>query len=154
MVARGTFRADLFHRLSVLTVEMPALRDRPADIDALLDHFAHTHAADVGHPIHFSPDARTAARGAAWTGNVRELRNAVHRAAFVARGQPITARDLFPSHAGSECPTLTIPCGDFVSMRRALLQAVVRREGSQRKAAASLKLPRSTLGNWLRENVG
>lgn len=154
MVARGTFRADLFHRLSVLTVEMPPLRDRPSDIDALLDHFAHAHAADVGHPIRFSSDARLAARGAAWAGNVRELRNAVHRAAFVARGQPITAEDLFPEDAASRTSTLTIPCGDFSSMRRALLQAVVRREGSQRKAAASLKLPRSTLGNWLRENTG
>jgi len=150
MVARGTFRADLFHRLSVLTVEMPALRDRPTDVDVLLDHFAQAHASDVGHPIHFAPDARQAARGAAWTGNVRELRNAVHRAAFVARGKPISAEDLFPSRGGIDGSTLTIPSGDFESMRRALLESIVRREGSQRKAAAVLKLPRSTLGNWLR----
>lgn len=154
MVARGTFRADLFHRLSVLTVEMPALRDRPVDIDVLLDHFAQTHASDVGHPIHFTQEARVAARGAAWTGNVRELRNAVHRAAFLARGQPITPDGLFPCHASADGSTLTIPSGDYTSMRRALLESVVRREGSQRKAAATLKLPRSTLGNWLRENAG
>ncbi|MGH1343464.1 MAG: sigma 54-interacting transcriptional regulator [Nannocystales bacterium] len=154
MVARGTFRADLFHRLSVLTVEMPALRDRPSDIDVLLDHFAQTHASDVGHPIRFSPDARQAARCAAWTGNVRELRNAVHRAAFVARGQPITADDLFPTPTGVQGATLTIPSGDYTSMRRALLESVVRREGSQRRAAEVLKLPRSTLGNWLREKTG
>lgn len=154
MVARGTFRADLFHRLSVLTVHMPALRERPADIDILLDHFAQTHASDVGHPIRFAPDARLAAQGAAWTGNVRELRNAVHRAAFVARGLPITAEDLFPRQAPADVPTLTIPAGDYTSMRRALLESVVRREGSQRKAAQVLQLPRSTLGNWLRENTG
>lgn len=154
MVARGTFRADLFHRLSVLTVEMPALRDRPVDIDVLLDHFAQAHASDVGHPILFAQDGRVAARGAAWTGNVRELRNAVHRAAFVARGAPITAEDLFPCHARVDGSTLTILSGDYPSMRRGMLESIVRREGSQRKAAAVFKLPCSTLGNWLRGGRG
>ena len=72
----------------------------------------------------------------------------------MARGAPITAEDLSPCQARVDGSTITIPSGDYPSMRRALLESIIRREGSQRKAAAVLKLPRSTLGNWLRESAG
>ena len=150
MVAEGTFREDLYHRLSVLGVRMPALRERPEDIDDLLDHFARRHAADVGHPISFTESARMMARTAVWTGNVRELRNAVHRAGFLAQGQAITADQLLPPDRQVGNRTLTIPYGTFENMRRALVEAAVQREGSQRRAAVALELPRSTVGNWLR----
>ena len=150
MVTAGTFREDLYHRISVLTVEMPALRSRPSDVDALLDHFAHHHAADIGHPITFTPEARAAARNAPWPGNVRELRNAVHRAGFLCDGQPITAAQLFPSPPRATAGTIAIARGSFVDMRRSLIEAMVECEGSQRRAAEVLELPRSTLGNWLR----
>jgi two-component system response regulator HydG len=154
MVDEGTFRADLYHRLSVLQVRMPPLRARPDDVDALLDHFAQEHASDVGHPIAYTSSARREARRAAWPGNVRELRNAVHRAAFLSRGCPITEGQLLPRPAHPVGDTIRIPRGTFEQMRRALLHEVIEREGSQRRAADVLDLPRSTLGNWLRDATG
>ena len=154
MVEAGSFRADLYHRLSVLPVRMPALRTRPEDVDALLDHFAREHAADVGHPITFTADARVAARQAEWPGNVRELRNAVHRAAFSSEGQPITGLQLLPRPSRALGHSVRIRRGTFEQMRRALLHAVIEHEGSQRRAAEVLELPRSTLGNWLRDPTG
>ncbi len=150
MVARGTFREDLFHRLAVLTVEMPPLRARPCDVGALLDHFAAAFTAEVGTAVQFTDDARALAQTAPWPGNVRELRNAVQRAALLAEGAPITASMLLPSASqGARGPSLTIPRGTFITMRQALLRAVVDTEGSIRKAAAVLEIPRSTLGSWL-----
>lgn len=153
MVHAGAFRADLYHRLSVLPVRMPALRTRPEDVDALLDHFAREHASDVGHPIAFTADARDIAREAAWPGNVRELRNAVHRAAFLSQGDPITGEQLLPRANRAVGHSIRIPRGTFEQMRRALLHEVIQHEGSQRRAAEVLDLPRSTLGNWLRESA-
>lgn len=154
MVDAGTFRADLYHRLSVLPVRMPALRSRREDVDTLLDHFAREHAADVGHPIAFTANARHVAREAAWPGNVRELRNAVHRAAFLSEGDPITAEQLLPRPTQPVGHSVRVPRGTFEQMRRSLLHAIIEREGSQRRAAEVLDLPRSTLGNWLRESTG
>jgi len=150
MVNEGSFRADLYHRISVLTIQMPALRSRPTDVDPLLDHFARLYTADVGHPIVFTREARAAARNAPWPGNVRELRNAVHRAGFLCGGEPITAQQLFPTPTRLGGGSITIPRGRFVDMRRSLIEAMVECEGSQRRAAEVLELPRSTLGNWLR----
>lgn len=154
MVGEGLFRADLYHRLSVLPVRMPALRSRPDDIDALLDHFAREHAADVGREIRFTAAAREAARDAPWPGNVRELRNAVHRAAFLSEGAPIEAAQLLPQPMRHSGETLAIPRGTYAQMRRVLLETTIEREGSQRRAAEVLDLPRSTLGNWLRDAAG
>jgi DNA-binding NtrC family response regulator len=154
MTAKGTFRTDLFHRLGVLAVHMPALRERPEDIDPLLDHFARSQRAELGTSVEFTASARTAARRAAWTGNVRELRNAVHRAALLAQGQPIDAEALLPADGPSRTSSssVQVPLGRYEHMRRATVREVVARVGSQRRAAALLGIPRSTLGNWLRED--
>ncbi|MEM6290186.1 MAG: sigma 54-interacting transcriptional regulator [Myxococcota bacterium] len=151
MVAEGRFRADLFHRLSVLSVTMPSLAERPEDVGPLLVHFARQLQLEVGHPIRFTRDAVEAATRGAWPGNVRQLRNAVLRAALVAGAHPIDAASLMRC----DDPTagqgrIELAPGPFLSMRRALIEAVVAREGSIRKASAVLQVPRSTLGNWLR----
>ena len=151
MVARGTFRADLFHRLSVLSVHMPALRERPEDIDPLLDHFALAQFRVTGTRVQFTHAARDLARGARWAGNVRELRNAVHRASLLTADGCIDADDLLPPGSSQPASRVTLDLGSFEAMRREMLREVVERLGSQRKAAAVLGIPRSTLGNWLRE---
>ncbi len=151
MVAEGRFRADLFHRLSVLTVTMPSLAERPDDVGDLLAHFAQLLRTDVGHAIVFSRDAVAAARSAPWPGNVRQLRNAVLRAALVRGTRPIDAAALLrETDAPDPTARIELAPGPFVSMRRALVEAVVAREGSIRKASTVLNVPRSTLGNWLR----
>ncbi|WP_077440025.1 sigma-54 dependent transcriptional regulator [Rhodanobacter sp. C01] len=94
-VAQGSFREDLYYRLNVLRLRVPALRERKDDIDVLAQHFL-----DVFHEQHggrarvFSNDARQALRGFAWPGNVRELINRVQRAAVMTESSLISAADL------------------------------------------------------------
>jgi DNA-binding NtrC family response regulator len=94
-VARGTFRADLYYRLNVLTLEMPALRERREDVPALAETFFRDHARErPAHVRGFSHGALEAMRAHHWPGNVRELHNRVRRAAVMAEGRLIMPHDL------------------------------------------------------------
>ncbi|HUS65652.1 MAG TPA: sigma 54-interacting transcriptional regulator [Kofleriaceae bacterium] len=87
-VEAGRFRADLYHRLAVLTIEIPPLRDRPEDLPALVEAMAAARPADL--PIHIPPETIAAMAAYDWPGNVRQLRNVLERAAIVAGGGHIT----------------------------------------------------------------
>jgi DNA-binding NtrC family response regulator len=96
-VAAGRFREDLFYRLNVFPVVLPALRDRREDIPLLAGHFLEKHASALRKELReFEPDAVRALTGYGWPGNVRELENAVERAVAVAKGHAIAVRDLPP----------------------------------------------------------
>jgi two-component system, NtrC family, response regulator AtoC len=98
MVRRGTFREDLFYRLSVIHIVVPALRERPEDVILLADHFLARFRATAGRRITgFSPDAHKLLASHAWPGNVRELRNAVERAVVLGDSDQIRAEDLPPT---------------------------------------------------------
>jgi len=89
-VADGTFREDLLFRLNVVNLALPPLRDRPADVIALSEHFGRKYSAANGlgdRPI--SETAKTALLARDWPGNVRELENTMHRAVLLASGQEI-----------------------------------------------------------------
>ena len=89
-VREGTFREDLLFRLNVVNLALPALRERPADILALSDHFAKKYAKANGFPLRpVSEPARQRLMTAPWTGNVRELENTIHRAVLLASGPEI-----------------------------------------------------------------
>lgn len=89
-VTGGTFREDLYFRLNVVALRIPSLRERPADIPALADHFARKYAEVNGLPDRrLSEAARRALLAHPWRGNVRELENAVHRAVVLAEGEAI-----------------------------------------------------------------
>jgi len=89
-VRKGTFREDLLYRLNVVNLKIPPLRDRPADIQALADHFLERYAKVNGlKPRPLSPDARRELVRARWPGNVRELENCMHRAVLLASGETI-----------------------------------------------------------------
>ena len=84
-VAEGSFREDLYFRLNVVMLEIPALRERPGDIHPLAEHYARHYAAQNGvETISFTPQALEKLMGCYWKGNVRELENTVHRAVLVA----------------------------------------------------------------------
>jgi DNA-binding NtrC family response regulator len=84
-VKQGAFREDLLYRLNVVTLRIPALRDRPADILALADHFALKYAEMNAMPHKpLSAEARRALTANHWKGNVRELENTIHRAVLIA----------------------------------------------------------------------
>jgi DNA-binding NtrC family response regulator len=90
-VGHKTFREDLFFRLNVAPLYLPALRERPADIDALSDYFARKYAFQNGIPVPpFVSAARDRLRGYPWPGNVRELENVIHRAVVLSAGGSVT----------------------------------------------------------------
>ncbi|MFV8752251.1 sigma 54-interacting transcriptional regulator [Nannocystaceae bacterium ST9] len=152
MVREGRFREDLFHRLSVLEVSLPPLRRRRGDIPVLLDHFLTEAASELGREVVLSQEAARDALAHDWPGNVRSLRNAVMRAAALSEG-PIMPEDLVPaSEPKSRGDVIVVPRGDYASMTSALIHHVVAEEGSIRRAARVLGLPRSTLGTWVRQD--
>jgi DNA-binding NtrC family response regulator len=133
-VRRGRFRQDLYHRLAVLRVRMPALRERPDDLPEL----ARVLLERSGSRQVLSDDALAALRGHDWTGNVRELRNVLEHASAMAEGDTITARDIcFDTAAATPSQELTV-----------LQQAIVH-HGSIAAAARELGLPRTTLRDRL-----
>ena len=95
MCARGEFRLDLYFRLNVARIDVPALRERPSDILSLAEQFVAEACESMrGSSVGFSPQARAALQAYAWPGNVRELRNAVETALICAEGEVIELRDL------------------------------------------------------------
>jgi DNA-binding NtrC family response regulator len=94
-VKTGDFREDLFYRLNVVVMAMPALRERKEDIPVLLDHFIRRYAAENGKEIHgFSREAQDLLLKYDYPGNVRELENIVERAVVIARDPVISIEDL------------------------------------------------------------
>ena len=89
-VREGSFREDLFFRLNVINIRMPALRERPLDVEVLADHFAAKYADMNGLPRRpLAPETLMRLRAHGWRGNVRELENTMHRAVLLAQGDAI-----------------------------------------------------------------
>ena len=106
-VARGRFREDLYFRLNVIALRIPPLRERPADILPLAEHFAQRYARVNGLPERpLAPAARHLLLAHRWPGNVRELENAIHRAVLLAEGPEIgpEAIELTPVAAAPAAP--------------------------------------------------
>ena len=155
-VKAGRFREDLYYRLNVIALELPPLRDRPADIPLLAQHFLKRFAADYQKPVtDFEPSALHALRRYAFPGNVRELQNLVERAVALEEGQKLSLKS-FPKSIQelarpitTSLPPLPIPewnqsetglnleeAVDAVE-RRLISQALEQTEG-KKKAAARL----------------
>jgi DNA-binding NtrC family response regulator/tetratricopeptide (TPR) repeat protein len=152
----GRFREDLYHRLSLVTLTLPPLRERGDDLDLLAEHLLRRVAENYRlGPIHFAPGALNAVRGHPWPGNVRELANVIERAALLAEGHDITAAalvlDAAPSPpARSPGASGTGPAdGSTVLWRTAgvdpILEALKATGGNVVQAAARLGIPRNTL---------
>jgi DNA-binding NtrC family response regulator len=93
-IAKGTFREDLYHRLSVIVIKVPTLDQRKEDIPLLVDHFMGQICQETGmQPRKVEPEAMKLLVDKAWTGNIRELRNVVERL-LILSGASITAHDV------------------------------------------------------------
>ncbi len=93
-IAKGNFREDLYHRLSVILIHVPNLSDRREDIPLLVNHFIRTICAGKGRPANtITAEAMEALCGMPWTGNIRELHNAVERL-LILSNQEITLEDV------------------------------------------------------------
>jgi len=147
--AAGEFRLDLLHRLRVLEIEVPPLRERPEDLRLLARYFCSELGIQYhGRPLRLSTEAEHLLGRYAWPGNVRELRNVIERAALVERSEELSARTFSAlMDVADEVPAFhfTLPEGgvDLQALERELLsQALERTAGNRTRAAALLGLTR------------
>ena len=93
-ISKGNFREDLYHRLSVIVLKVPALDDRKDDIPLLVSHFTEQICAESGKPVReFTPEAVKLLKDRPWPGNIRELRNVVERL-LILGGSPVSDQDV------------------------------------------------------------
>lgn len=155
-VQEGKLREDLYYRLSVFPIELPALRDRGSDILFLAERFLQTLNEESGKTKAFSPDAAAALEQYEWPGNVRELKNFVRRAFIMADGDVMDLEMLVPQvsptgeTAGSQ---VSVPVGETLAEadRRLILATLERCNGVKKQAAAVLGISPKTLYNRLEE---
>jgi Nif-specific regulatory protein len=160
-MASGRFRADLFYRLSVFDVHLPALRDRGDDVLLLADSFIRSLAANMGiGDVTLSRDAREVLRHHPWPGNIRELQNAIERALITCEGTLVTAAHLAitPSAERAAPPAVAAPPPEDVAgslddiERNAILDALARTHGHKSRAAELLGLTRFQLYTRLKRH--
>lgn len=134
MMREGRFREDLFHRIYVLPVRLPPLRERPEDVDPLLEFFL----ARQGSPKQLSAAARRAARSYPWPGNIRELRNALERGCLLSPQDSIG-----PEHMG-------LPAADLTPRSHHILSVFDAHAGDVDATARTLGMHRSTVYRHLK----
>jgi DNA-binding NtrC family response regulator len=166
-VASGNFRQDLYFRLNGVSFVIPPLRERVAEIVPLAEQFlaAASRTLDRTAPLHLSPEALGYLERHAWTGNVRELRNVIERAAVLSSGDHIMPADL-PGHIigltahAKRAPSLTTtaeapkdapasPTPTATSERQKIVEALEQCAGNQTRAAKLLGISLRTLVNHL-----
>ncbi len=168
-VAEGRFREDLFYRLAVADLKLPALREREGDlsllVERLLEQVNGEHANQPGfEPKKISPGARTLLMAHPWPGNVRELLNTLHRAALWTSGPIIQTEDLrealLPVVNPVDAKILERPLGEELSLpdllaavaRHYLARALDETQGNKSRAARLVGLPSyQTFTNWLKK---
>jgi len=150
LIEEGKFRPDLFYRLNVFRIELPALRDRKDDIPLLVDHFVRKFSLQMNKKItRVAPAAMYALQAHAWPGNVRELENAVERAMVVAQEPELREQDFIlkprNGNGGEGVKTLE-------DIEKAHILKVLEESGwNQTRAAEILDIDRVTLHNKLKK---
>jgi transcriptional regulator with PAS, ATPase and Fis domain len=145
-IKAGRFREDLFYRLNVVTIDLPALKTRRSDIPELVEHLLATRKIG-GARFQIEPEALEALKQYEWPGNVRELANVLERAQILAEGQVLTLADLPDNVVEAEPPADTTPdTGHLRDVERRHVQEVLQREkGNKVRAAKALGISRRAL---------
>ncbi|HEX5131244.1 MAG TPA: sigma-54 dependent transcriptional regulator [Candidatus Krumholzibacteria bacterium] len=163
-VARGAFREDLYYRLNVVEIRVPALRERPGDVKAITNHYLAAFKKKFAKPrVQLSSEAMDAIQSYSWPGNVRELVNVLERAVLLCRTDVIEAANL-PIDADVATPhpavirrsgrrlELELPPGNITldDVERAYIEATLRRtRGNVSRAADLMGVSRGALRNKL-----
>ena len=144
-ISEGKFREDLYYRLAVVVIHLPALREREDDVAMLAREFLQRYAAQNNKKnLAFSPDAMRALYRHNWSGNVRELQNRVKRAVIMADGKRLTAEDLELSDVSATPPATLKEAREAVE-KEVVQNALKRHQGKITSAAAELGISRPTL---------
>jgi two-component system response regulator FlrC len=155
MIAAGTFREDLYHRLAVFPIRIPALRERRQDIPPLAAQLLRRIGDELGRPgVTLSPEAIARLTAADWSGNVRELRNVLERAVILSEGRTIDVAHLWLEAAAPPGPAAGAPRLPSVPLdeleRMAIEQALADTGGNRKDAAAQLGIGLRTLYDKLK----
>ena len=153
-VESGRFREDLYFRLAVLVVTLPALRERGGDIALVAKEFLRRFGVQHGRPgLTFAPDAMRALNAHSWPGNIRELQNRIQRATIMAEGKRVSSEDLELATAEASLRPQTLKEARE-RVERELVEGALRRNGGKiTMAAAELGISRPTLYELL-ERLG
>jgi DNA-binding NtrC family response regulator len=153
--AEGRFRWDLFYRVSTITVPVPPLRERRADIPLLVEHFA-AQGSRPGRKLRFSREAMERLMNYPWPGNIRELRNLVERLLILHEGEEVQASDL-PPELGATPPAASpdppeVPLVSLEEIERRHVERVLRATGwNKAQAARVLDVDIKTLNKKIRD---
>jgi DNA-binding NtrC family response regulator len=148
LVAKGNFREDLYYRLNVVTINVPPLRERIADLPLLFDYFLKRHSRRMGKTIAVQPEVLEMLAGYSWPGNVRELENVIERAITLNTSGVLAATDFaadfqHPSGISTVFPRELVPLEEIE--RQYILHVVQRCNGNMTRAAEVLQIDRRTL---------
>ncbi len=147
-IARGTFRADLYHRINSFTLRVPCLRDRREDIPLFADFFLDQANRELDKRIvGFEPKAVKALSGYDWPGNLRQLKNTVMSATLLAAGDYITVGDLPREITEPSAAAASFSLHDPVSEEEQIRRALAAAGGNKSQAAKLLGIDRKTLYN-------
>jgi len=156
-VAEGEFRQDLFYRLNVFPIRLPALRERISDISLLVGYLIDRYAKTLGKKIR-NIDKKTIELFHAydWPGNIRELQNVVERAVILSEGETFFVDETWLTHVTPKLAATTAPLvADLVEHEREILEAALRETegvvGGPTGAAVKLGIPRQTLESKIRK---
>ena len=153
MVEEKRFREDLYYRLNVLSIDLPALRERRSDTPVLIDYFLKKHTRGTDRKITIAPDARRLLEDYSYPGNIRQLESALERAILLCENDTITTEDLPPEMTTGSRPAasgdifkLPVEGVNFEDVERSLImQAMDRTDNNITKSAKLLGLTFRTL---------
>jgi len=153
LILKGTFREDLFYRISEVTVRVPALRERQGDSLLLAQFVLQQTAERYGKPTRgLAPDAIRAIQAHRWPGNVRELENRIKGAVIMADGAVVTANDLGLQDPGEDPEYLNLRVARQRAEAQAVRQALAVARGNLSRAAELLGVTRPTLYDLLEKH--
>ncbi len=161
LIARKSFRQDLFYRLNVIKIELPPLRERKEDISLLVKHFVDIYSRENNKEIEgVTKDVMEILEGHDWPGNVRELENLIERAVVLTKSSTINRNSLPPLFSSNRPGTdklnenpdadLTFKEQTQLFQRETILKALRKARGVQKRAARSLGLKATTLNEMIK----
>ncbi|HAV14529.1 MAG TPA: transcriptional regulator, partial [Opitutae bacterium] len=153
MAKTGEFREDLLYRLNVVTIQLPALRQRPEDLVILLNHYINFFADENEvEPVVLAQSALNVLRAYSWPGNIRELRNFCENIVVLKRGSEVTEYDLdakynavLEAETSSQMLSISPSLSKEENEKRLLRNALIKANGNRTKAADLMGISRRTL---------